>query len=77
MNPLNWVSTSLDRPGTVTFDADGQGATVTLSGKGAARLTLAYQRQKASGLYEDAYNIVYTPDGAQRQELVSVTVKLG
>ena len=76
-NPLNRVSTSLDRPGTVTPDADSQGATVTLSGKGAARLTLAYQRQKASGLYEDAYNIVSTPDGAQRQELVSVTVKLG
>src|ERR687889_835041 len=39
--------TTSDRPGTVTPDADSQGATVTLSGKGAALLTLAYQRQKA------------------------------
>ena len=76
-NPLNRVSATLERPGTLAPDADGQGATVTLSGRGAARLTLVYQRQKASGLYEDAHNIVYTSDGAQRQEPVSVTLKLG
>jgi hypothetical protein len=66
---------SLDRPGTVTPDADGQGATVTLNGRGAARLT--YQRRKAVGTYEDVYNIFQTADGAQRQQLVAVTVKLG
>ncbi len=76
-NPLNRVSANLDCPGTVTPDADGQGAVVALSGKGAARLTLTYQRRKASGVYEDVYNIVHTPDGAQRPEPVSVTVKLG
>jgi shikimate kinase len=76
-NPLNQVSANLDCPGTVTPDADGQGAVVALSGKGAARLTLTYQRRKASGVYEDVYNIVHTPEGAQRQEPVSVTVKLG
>jgi hypothetical protein len=53
----------------------GKGATVTLNGRGTARLT--YQRRKAVGTYEDVYNIFQTPDGAQRQELVSVTVKLG
>jgi len=74
-NPLNRVTVSLDRPGTVTPDADGQGATVTLNGRGTARLT--YQRRKAVGTYEDVYNIFETPDGAQRQELVSVAVKLG
>jgi hypothetical protein len=74
-NPLNRVTVSLDRPGTVTPDADGQGATVTLNGRGTARVT--YQRRKAVGTYEDVYNIFETPDGAQRQELVSVAVKLG
>ncbi|MBA2535283.1 MAG: family 43 glycosylhydrolase [Rubrobacter sp.] len=74
-NPLNRVTVSLDRPGTVTPDADGQGATATLNGKGTARLT--YQRQKAAGTYEDVHNIFETPDGNQRQELVSVAVKLG
>jgi hypothetical protein len=74
-NPLNRVTVSLDRPGTVTPDADGKGATVTLNGRGTARLT--YQRRKAVGTYEDVYNIFETPDGAQRQELVSVAVKLG
>jgi hypothetical protein len=74
-NSLNRVTVSLDRPGTVTPDADGKGATVTLNGRGTARLT--YQRRKAVGTYEDVYNIFETPDGAQRQELVSVAVKLG
>jgi hypothetical protein len=74
-NPLNRVTVSLDRPGTVTPDADGQGATVTLNGRGTGRLT--YQRRKAVGTYEDVYNIFETPDGAQRQELVSAAVKLG
>jgi len=74
-NPLNRVTVSLDRPGTVTPDADGQGATITLNGRGVARLT--YQRRKAAGAYEDVYNIFQTPDGAQRQELVSLTVRLG
>ena len=66
---------SLDRPGTVTPDADGKVATVTLNGRGTARLT--YQRRKAVGTYEDVYNIFETPDGARHQELVSVVVKLG
>jgi Glycosyl hydrolases family 43 len=74
-NPLNRVTVSLDRPGTVTPDADGQGATVTLNGRGTARLT--YQRKKDSGAYEEVYNIFETPDGTQHQELVSVLVKLG
>ena len=74
-NPLNRVTVNLDRPGTVTPDADGQGATITLNGRGTARLT--YQRQKAAGTYEDVYNIFETPDGTRRQELVSVSVKLG
>jgi hypothetical protein len=76
-NPPNWVTASLDRPGTVMPDADGGGATVTLAGRRAARLTLTYQRQKASGAYEDVYNIFQMPEGTQRQELVSVTVKFG
>jgi hypothetical protein len=75
-NPLNRVTTSLDRPGTVTPDADGQGATVTLSGRAAAQLTLTYQRQKASGAYEDVYNIVRTKTGTQRRVPVSKTVSL-
>ena len=50
---------------------------VALSSKGTARLTSIYQRQKASGTYEDACNIVYTSDGVQRREPVCVTVKLG
>ena len=66
---------SLDRPGTVTPDADGKGATVTLNLRETARLT--YQRRKAVGTYEDVYNIFETPDGARHQELVSVAVKLG
>jgi hypothetical protein len=74
-NPLNRVTVSLDRSGTVTPDADGHGTTVTLNGRGTARLT--YQRKKASGTYEDIYNVFETPDGTQRQELVSVSVKLG
>jgi Glycosyl hydrolases family 43 len=74
-NPPNRVTVNLDRPGTVTPDGDGQGATVTLTGRGTARLT--YQRRKAVGTYEDVYNIFEMPDGAQRQELVSVAVKLG
>ena len=74
-NPLNRVIVSLDRPGTVTPDADGQGTTITLNGRGTARLT--YQRKKDSGAYEEVYNIFETPDGTQRQELVSVAVKLG
>ena len=74
-NPLNRVMVSLDRLGTVTPDADGQGATVNLNGRGTARLT--YQRKKASGAYEDVYNVFETPEGTQRQELVSVLVKLG
>jgi GH43 family beta-xylosidase len=76
-NPLNRVATSLDRPGTITPDADGRGATVTLAGKGAARLTLTYQRKKASGAYEDAYNIFYTSDGTKRQVPVSVKINVG
>ena len=76
-NPLNTVAASLDRPGTVTPDSDGRGATVALGGKGAARLTLTYQRKKASGTYEDVYNVVTASDGAQRQDPVSLTVKLG
>ncbi|CAA9430564.1 GH43_33 / GH43 / GH43_31 / GH43_30 / GH43_ 34 / GH43_8 / GH43_4 / GH43_32 / GH43_17 / GH117 [uncultured Rubrobacteraceae bacterium] len=76
-NPLNRVAASLDRPGTVTPDADGRGAAVTLGGQGAARLTLTYQRKKASGVYEDVCNIVTTSDGAQRRDPVSVTVELG
>ncbi len=55
----------------MTPDADGQGATVTLRGSGAARLVLTYQRQKASGVYEDVYNIA-----GGGQELVSVTLTL-
>ena len=74
-NPLNRITASLNRPGTVTPDADGQGATVTLNGRGTARLI--YQRQKAAGTYENVYNIFETPDGTRRQELVSVAVKLG
>ena len=74
-NPLNRVTVSLDRPGTVTPDADGQGATVTLNGRGTARLI--YQRRKAIGTYEDVYNIFETPEGTRRQELVSLAVKLG
>jgi hypothetical protein len=74
-NPLNRVATSLDRPGTVTPDADGQGATVTLV-SGAAQLTLTYQRRKASGAYENAYNTVRTPTGTQRRAPVSKTVSL-
>ena len=74
-NPLNRVAVSLDRSGTVTPDADGQGATVTLNGRGTARLT--YQRRKAIGTYEDVYNIFETPEGTRRQELVSLAVKLG
>ena len=74
-NPLNRVAVSLDRSGTVTPDADGQGATVALNGRGTARLT--YQRKKDSGAYEDVYNIFETPEGTQRQELVSLSVKLG
>jgi len=75
-NPLNRVAANLDRPGTVTPDADGQGAIVTLRGNGGARLVLTYQRRKASGAYEDVYNILSTPDGGQSQELVSVTLTL-
>jgi hypothetical protein len=74
-NPLNRVTVSLDRPGTVTPDADGRAASVTLNGRGTARVT--YQRRKAVGGYQDVYNNFETPDGAQRQELVSVAVKLG
>ena len=76
-NPLNRVKASLDRSGTITPDADGRGATVTLGGRGAVRLTLTYQRKKGSGAYEDVYNIFTTSDGAQRQEPVSITVELG
>jgi hypothetical protein len=50
---------------------------VALGGKGAARLTLTYQRKKASGAYEDVYNVVTASDGAQRRDPVSLTVKLG
>ena len=75
-NPLNRVAASLDRSGTVTPDADGQGATVTLSGRVAARLILTYQRGKASGAYEDVYNIVRTPTGTLRRAPVSKTVSL-
>jgi hypothetical protein len=58
-------------------NADGQDVVVALSAKGAARLTLTYQRQKASGTYEDAYNIVCTSDGVRWREPVCVTVKSG
>jgi len=74
-NPLNRVAASLDRPGTITSDADGQGATVTLV-SWAAQLTLTYQRRKASGAYENVYNIVLTPTRTQRRAPVSKTVSL-
>jgi hypothetical protein len=60
----------------VTPDADGQGATVTLGGRVAARLALTYQRRKASGAYEDVYNLVRTPTGTERRVPVSRTVSL-
>ena len=75
-NPLNRVSASLDRPGTITPDEDGFGATVTLGGKGAARLALTYQRQQASGNYEDTSNIFEAPSGKQRRAPVSMTITL-
>jgi len=75
-NPLNRVTASLDQPGTVTPDADGQGATVTIGGRVAARLTLTYQRRKAAGEYKDVYNLVRTPTGTERRTPVSRTISM-
>ena len=66
-NPLNRVRVTLDRPGTVSLDADGAGATVTFVDAGKA--TLTYQRQRADGSYVDVHNL-----SGRRPQPVSVAV---
>jgi hypothetical protein len=68
-NPLNRVQVMLDRAGTVTRDADGAGATVSVDR--AALVTLIYQRKQADGDYVD----VHQGSGASR-ETVQRTVAI-
>jgi hypothetical protein len=58
-------------PSSTSLKADASGGCFPTTAQ------LTYQRRKAIGTYEDVYNIFETPDGTQRQELVSVAVKLG
>jgi hypothetical protein len=60
-NPLNRVQVDLDRAGSVTPDADGAGATVSV--ERAAIVTLTYQRMRADGSYVDVHQGI----GASRE----------
>jgi GH43 family beta-xylosidase len=56
-NPLNRVEAKIADPSVATVESkDGGGATIVGHGRGQTTLTLTYQRELASGAYEDVYN---------------------
>jgi hypothetical protein len=52
-NPLNRVDARGADPRVVTVTAGAHGATITAAHRGRTRLTLVYQRKRASGAYRD------------------------
>jgi hypothetical protein len=58
-NPLNRVQATVGDPGVATVepDAGGDAATLVAHRAGRTTLTLTYQRQLASGAYNDVYNL--------------------
>ena len=76
-NPLNGSLADLDHPGTWLANADRRGARASPSQRAGGRRGWPAERRKAVGTYEDVYDSEKPSDGAQRQELVSLAVKLG
>ena len=65
-NPLNRVDAKVADPSVATIESKGaRGATLVAHGAGRTTLTLTYQRELASGAYNDVYN---------GSRLVSVTI---
>jgi glycosyl hydrolase family 43 len=57
-NPLNRLRAELRPAGAGTVSVEGGRMTVTLAKRGAAVVTLSYQRQRADGSYVDVSNLV-------------------